>query len=450
MSKTSTQTLVRPQYIAALIFSLLVVVPYLVQAQGPGQQPPDGVVEAAFNRVTAENPSEAAGGLNLLFSPGPPPIYIGALGYTSDANSVAGVFVNDAPGTGVLIQGSPGASITNPATGAELFLVEPTGNAIQTPDPVMFNGEVHINGEIQSTTGDFLDILDGIDVTTDYVYAARFVDATDTLTTWLGTDTGFPIMATGGPGKFYDSLEVEGGIGSEFDAYVTINDGLVIDDQNETPSPLRTFTGNIAAVLGNENGAGTASYIGYIGSTGSAGAFLANQIPGGTVASATLGTLTHGILADGPLGGLAIEANGDVLFNDNLTVSGATAERPGGGPWDAVSDARVKDVKGEYTKGLDEIVELNPVEYSYKEGNEMNYDSTVEYVGLIAQEVQNVFPEAVSETVSGLLQLDANPINVALINAVKELKAQNDELKEEVAALKELVCLDHPEAEVCQ
>ncbi len=54
-----------------------------------------------------------------------------------------------------------------------------------------------------------------------------------------------------------------------------------------------------------------------------------------------------------------------------------------------------------------------------------------EYVGLLAQDVQEVFPEAVSMGEDGYLQLNLNPVNIALINAVKQLKAENDRLKEE-------------------
>jgi cell division protein FtsB len=52
-------------------------------------------------------------------------------------------------------------------------------------------------------------------------------------------------------------------------------------------------------------------------------------------------------------------------------------------------------------------------------------------VGFIAQEVQKIFPEAVSEGADGFLDFNMHAINVALVNAIKELKAENDKLKAE-------------------
>jgi hypothetical protein len=111
-----------------------------------------------------------------------------------------------------------------------------------------------------------------------------------------------------------------------------------------------------------------------------------------------------------------------------LTVNG-TAAKPGGGSWTTWSDSRLKDIQGNYEKGLKEIIALKPVKFNYKEGNACNLPSDQNYVGFIAQDVQKIFPEAVSEGKDGYLSLDANAINVALVNAIKELKAENDKLK---------------------
>jgi len=50
--------------------------------------------------------------------------------------------------------------------------------------------------------------------------------------------------------------------------------------------------------------------------------------------------------------------------------------------------------------------------------------------------VQKIFPEAVSKDENGYLKLDTTPINFALINAIKELKAENDRLKAKNKMLK--------------
>ncbi|TKW60750.1 MAG: tail fiber domain-containing protein [Blastochloris viridis] len=115
------------------------------------------------------------------------------------------------------------------------------------------------------------------------------------------------------------------------------------------------------------------------------------------------------------------------------------AEKPGGGSWAALSDKRLKDIDGTYTHGLKEIAALNPVRFHYKKGNALTQPSDREYVGLIAQEVQPHFPEAVSKGQDGYYRLDTTPINFAVINALKELKAENDALRQEVERLKQKV-----------
>jgi hypothetical protein len=114
-----------------------------------------------------------------------------------------------------------------------------------------------------------------------------------------------------------------------------------------------------------------------------------------------------------------------------LAVNGV-ASKPGGGVWTAFSDIRLKDVHGNYSKGLNEIIQLQPVSYSYKSGNELNLPASTEYFGFIAQDVQKIFPESITETSSGYLEFDMQPVNVALINAIKELKAENDQLKADI------------------
>lgn len=103
------------------------------------------------------------------------------------------------------------------------------------------------------------------------------------------------------------------------------------------------------------------------------------------------------------------------------------ALKPGGGSWDALSDKRLKDVDGTYTPGLREISALKPVRFHYKKNNALHQPSDREFVGLIAQDVQPHFPEAVRKEKDGYYRLDTTPISFAVINAIKELKAENEQ-----------------------
>ncbi|HPB06197.1 MAG TPA: tail fiber domain-containing protein, partial [Prolixibacteraceae bacterium] len=72
---------------------------------------------------------------------------------------------------------------------------------------------------------------------------------------------------------------------------------------------------------------------------------------------------------------------------------------------------------------------LQPVMFTYKKDNPLQLNSNEQQIGFVAQEVQAIFPEAVNENSSGYLDFNMHPVNVALVNAVKELKAENDKLK---------------------
>lgn len=124
-----------------------------------------------------------------------------------------------------------------------------------------------------------------------------------------------------------------------------------------------------------------------------------------------------------------------------LVVNG-TAAKTGGGSWSTLSDERLKDIKGEFTRGLNEIIALDPVVFNYKDGNSLDLPSDQAQIGFIAQEVKKIFPEAVGERNDGYLDFNMHPVNVALVNAVKELNQkleninkENEELKAQIGIL---------------
>jgi hypothetical protein len=130
-----------------------------------------------------------------------------------------------------------------------------------------------------------------------------------------------------------------------------------------------------------------------------------------------------------------------------FTGGGGAAYKVGGGTWAATSDARVKEVDVDYEAGLDEILRLRPVVYRYKGNDSYGADASsphkeaaeagMAFIGLVAQEAELAMPEIVSmregyidgEKVADLRTIDQSPLIFALINAVKELKAEIEELK---------------------
>ena len=177
--------------------------------------------------------------------------------------------------------------------------------------------------------------------------------------------------------------------------------------------------------------------------TGSGGVFAVTDDVGGYVrlrfwgAAANNVVFNRGGSAAGTMWWGEGSDTGAYVFrgSGNFEVGG-NAFKPGGGSWAASSDKRLKDIDGSYELGLGAIVRLNIVRFHYKKDNPRNEPSDRQFVGLIAQDVKKIIPEAVSERGDGYLDLDTTPINFALINAVKELKAANDQLRTEFEAYK--------------
>jgi hypothetical protein len=124
------------------------------------------------------------------------------------------------------------------------------------------------------------------------------------------------------------------------------------------------------------------------------------------------------------------------------------------------SDGRLKNNIATVQSALEKITLLRGVFYEWREFNSSSvanvtptsagqYDASKfllradgqvaakgKNLGFIAQELQEVFPELVSEDEDGLLSVAYAPLTAVLVEATKELKQKNDALEEEVETLK--------------
>jgi hypothetical protein len=104
------------------------------------------------------------------------------------------------------------------------------------------------------------------------------------------------------------------------------------------------------------------------------------------------------------------------------------------------SDRRLKKNVTPFAAMLDKVTALQPVHYFWRSdefparhfGNSQNY-------GLIAQDVEQVLPELVATDSDGYKAVDYSELPLLTIQAVKELKAENDARKAENDALKQRV-----------
>jgi hypothetical protein len=113
--------------------------------------------------------------------------------------------------------------------------------------------------------------------------------------------------------------------------------------------------------------------------------------------------------------------------NPNGTV-GTVSTNGSATSYNTSSDARLKDVTGE-ARGLDVINALNPVSYNWKADGKADE-------GLIAQEVQEIVPNAVSQNEEEYYQMDYSKLVVHLVKGMKEQQEQIESLKSEIANLK--------------
>ncbi|WP_413577099.1 tail fiber domain-containing protein [Bdellovibrio sp. HCB290] len=120
------------------------------------------------------------------------------------------------------------------------------------------------------------------------------------------------------------------------------------------------------------------------------------------------------IQADGKVGIGTITPGYTLHVVGNAGLSTGTA-------WTNASDARLKDIHGDYEYGLNEVLQLHTVRYSYKKDNPLQLPSDYQKTGFIAQEVQKVIPDAVNKREDGYLELNVDPIHWAVVNAIKDL-----------------------------
>ncbi|HYF05773.1 MAG TPA: tail fiber domain-containing protein [Patescibacteria group bacterium] len=96
----------------------------------------------------------------------------------------------------------------------------------------------------------------------------------------------------------------------------------------------------------------------------------------------------------------------------------------------ASSDERLKNITGTFTRGLAEVLELNPIVYTWNTLSGM--ETATAYSGFSAQNIQAHIPEAVSQDTRGYLTLQDRPLLAALVNAVKELASSASEQQKQI------------------
>ncbi len=140
---------------------------------------------------------------------------------------------------------------------------------------------------------------------------------------------------------------------------------------------------------------------------------------------------------------LVVTPSGDVGIGTTnpsykLHVNGSVA---GVGAYNNLSDRRLKRNISSIDNPLESLLQIHGVLYDWRRDEFRDYDfPSGQDMGVIAQDVQKVFPEAVSESDQGLLSVAYSKLIAPIIEAIRELnlRLQKTEsgLQSEISALK--------------
>lgn len=135
-------------------------------------------------------------------------------------------------------------------------------------------------------------------------------------------------------------------------------------------------------------------------------------------ADANLKMSTYSISNDGLTGkGLSFDLSGNGMFAQDVTINGN---------FFTPSDYRLKTQITTLTRVLEKINQIRGVKFTYKD--EHKYASGLK-IGVIAQELQKVYPEMVTTGKDGYLKVDYTQLTGMLIQAVKEQQEELVEIK---------------------
>ena len=214
-------------------------------------------------------------------------------------------------------------------------------------------------------------------------------------------------------------------------------DGILLDSNNYWYSGEAKLRVGDADNYLNWNSGLKAIYINGQRATGNYGALFVN----GTNVSSTYGALN---VVDGGLRATNISsANGGYTIYANNEIYATGEIRAGGNIIAYYSDERLKTKLGNINNAVDKLSQLNGFYYKNNDiAKSFGYTNEKTQLGLSAQEVQSVFPDIIhqapfdmenakggSKSGENYLTLDYSKLVPVLVEAIKELKAEIEELK---------------------
>lgn len=193
---------------------------------------------------------------------------------------------------------------------------------------------------------------------------------------------------------------------SAFTRYVTFND--TVGTQNPGIRMQTSGTNNGGALIDNVNSSPT----GYLR--------VYRYNAGGTFAAQIQ------LFEDG---NITIDPAGTTTNAGNFNVTGAIVAT---GNITAFSDVRLKEDIKTINNAMDKIVQIGGYTFTRSD-----LDDGKRHVGVIAQEIQQVLPEAVESSEDGMLSVAYGNLVALLIEGMKEQKKEIDDLKKRLDKIEE-------------
>ena len=302
------------------------------------------------------------------------------------------------------------------------------------------NGSASVTGTLGVTGATTLSSTLGVTGSTTLSSTLGVTGAT-TLSSTLGV-TGATTLS--------NTLGVTGA--TTLSSLLNANGGIAVDTDRFT---VADATGN-TAIAGTLEVTGSTTLSSTLGVTGATTLSSTLGVTGATTLSAGLTVSSGGITASGQTvtattfagnatsastsANLSFGSANQVVFKNgsnngttssNLTFDGTNLS-VGGDITAFASDERLKENIQPLENALDKVLALNGFTYNFNEtGQSLGFDGSVRYVGVSAQEVQAVLPEAVKPAPAdeNYITVQYEKIIPLLIEAIKELKAEIDELK---------------------
>ena len=130
------------------------------------------------------------------------------------------------------------------------------------------------------------------------------------------------------------------------------------------------------------------------------------------------------------IGGNNVVVPGDLIVSGDIYLLGNQKLSTMAGSNVFVSDRRLKNVGNEFTDGLDKIRKLKVYNYTLKKDKEKT-----PHVGVMAQDLQKIFPKAVFKDKDGYLMIRQSEMFYAMVNSVKQLDKTLESLTKDLKTL---------------